>query len=112
MASILEALDWPTTRSVLHPIDRIARRLTFPSTGCWEWVGAKNNNGYGHMTICRTGRPYATFTIHRALFELHEGPISDGLTLDHLCMNRPCANPAHLEPVTFIENIRRRNAAA
>ncbi len=44
---------------------------------------------------------------HRRVYELLRGPIPEGLTLDHLCRERSCVNPDHLEPVTFRENIRR-----
>lgn len=70
---------------------------------CWEWIGA------------RTGRQgYAVFWAggkivigHRYAYELRKGPIPEGLTLDHLCRNRGCVNPDHLEPVTIRENLLR-----
>jgi hypothetical protein len=48
---------------------------------------------------------------HRFYYEQHVGPIPEGLQLDHLCRNTRCVNPAHLEPVTGAENMRRRVAA-
>lgn len=67
--------------------------------GCWIWVGAVNSgNGYG-----RINRTYA----HRYAYELLVGPIPEGLQLDHLCRVPLCVYPAHLEPVTPRENIRR-----
>lgn len=68
---------------------------------CHRWLASKSN-GYGSFRIC--GRP---FYAHRIAYELAIGPIADGLTIDHLCRNRGCVNPAHLEPVTISENIRR-----
>lgn len=69
--------------------------------GCWLWEGALRG-GYGRVKL--DGRTQAA---HRASYELHVGPIPSGLVLDHLCRNRSCVNPAHLEPVTTEENIRR-----
>lgn len=72
--------------------------------GCWEWTGAKNAKGYGHMSRnYRADRQYA----HRVSYEIFYGPIPKDLTIDHLCENKGCVNPAHLEAVTLKENISR-----
>jgi hypothetical protein len=68
------------------------------SDGCWVWNGAPMNTGYGQ---------YRNRLAHRLVYELLVGPIPESLTLDHLCRNRICVNPAHLEPVTFKENVLR-----
>ena len=68
---------------------------------CWEWRGRLDRSGYG-----RHGWKLA----HRVVWEEEVGPIPEGLTLDHLCVNPPCVNPSHLEPVTASENLRRRHA--
>lgn len=73
-----------------------------PETGCWEWTASTNGNGYGKFSL--RGRTYSG---HRVAYELHVGPIPAGLDLDHLCRNRGCVNPAHLEPVTRRENLHR-----
>lgn len=71
---------------------------------CWVWVGSRDTNGYGKFY--RDGR---TLVAHRAIYEAMVGEVPVGLQLDHLCRNRPCLNPYHLEPVTHIENQRRRH---
>lgn len=70
--------------------------------GCWEWTGRLNTNGYGQTRV-GDRRPHA----HRVAYELVVGPIPTGLQLDHLCRNRACVRPDHLEPVTQTENVRR-----
>lgn len=69
--------------------------------GCWTWTGSKHPLGYGMAKAL--GERYA----HRVSYRLHRGPIPEGLTIDHLCRNRSCVNPAHLEVVSLAENIRR-----
>lgn len=70
--------------------------------GCWVWQGAKKPSGYGNIYV--EGRYLNT---HRAAYMAFVGPIPDGLTIDHLCRNRSCVNPDHLEPVTHRENTMR-----
>lgn len=73
--------------------------------GCWLWTGTKAR-GYGQMIIAgKTAKAY------RVVYELVIGPVPEGLVLDHLCRNPPCVNPAHMEPVTQAENVRRGNLA-
>lgn len=69
---------------------------------CWLWTGCVLRNGYGQAWD-GTGRDYA----HRISYELANGPIPDGLQIDHLCRVRHCVNPAHLEAVTMPTNILR-----
>lgn len=67
---------------------------------CWEWIGARHNAGYGQY-----GRPPKL--AHRWSYETFVGPIAATLTIDHLCRNRLCVNPAHLEPVPLATNVLR-----
>lgn len=82
----------------------MARVIVDEESGCHIWTGAMNGKGYGQI-----GRgPGAKMTsTHRAAYELANGPVPPGLQLDHLCRNRRCCNPDHLEPVTARENILR-----
>lgn len=68
--------------------------------GCWQWTGNVAPNGYGRIG----NRLYCA---HRYAYALLVGTIPDGKQLDHLCRNRSCVNPAHLEVVTRRENILR-----
>lgn len=76
--------------------------------GCWEWIGA-NQYGYGRFRklVPTTGKATHQVLAHRWSYENLVGEIPEGLDLDHLCRNRICVNPEHLEPVTNEENIRR-----
>jgi hypothetical protein len=74
---------------------------------CWPWDRAMYENGYGRARVNRVGGKPSGTTAHRAVYSALVGPIPDGLDLDHLCRNRACANPAHVEPVTRRENLLR-----
>src|SRR5574337_48498 len=70
---------------------------------CWNWTAFKDKDGYGkfkptHTTLVRA---------HRFSYELLVGPIPKGLQLDHICKNKACVNPAHMQAVTCNENIKR-----
>lgn len=87
-------------------IDRLlARSHRDPQTGCWIWMGARDTPGYGRVFY--GGRLRGA---HEAAYEWTRGPIPDGLTIDHLCRNKPCINPEHLEVVTMRENGLRGNS--
>lgn len=72
---------------------------------CWPWK-ASTKKGHGMVWAMRNGERFV-FMAHRVAYELLVGPIPDGLVLDHLCRNRGCCNPRHLEPVTNEQNILR-----
>jgi len=84
------------------PINRFWRYVSLNDvTGCWEWTRSLSS-GYGQLED-RGKKLYA----HIFAYERFIEKVPVGLELDHLCRNRKCANPAHLQPVTHKENIRR-----
>lgn len=85
------------------PADRLARAYVLEPNGCWRWIKGITTVGYGHFSINQV-----YYQAHRLLYILRFGQdIPAGLFPDHLCRNRWCVNPDHLEPVTHSENIRR-----
>ena len=73
------------------------------AVGCWMWTGSTSNGGYGAFFPAEDEAVGA----HRFAYELVKGPIPEGRQLDHLCRNRLCVNPDHVEPVTQHENLLR-----
>jgi hypothetical protein len=90
----------------VNTVDRIIERFVEKTDTCWLWKG-KKDYGYG-----RVGMKGTHHRAHRLIYESLKGPIPDGLVLDHLCRNRSCVNPAHLEPVTVQENCKRGDFGA
>lgn len=94
---------------------RIRSRVVIDDNGCWMWQLYKDRHGYGRWQVAGVN-----LGAHRVSFEAFVGPIPDGLELDHTChtedqdcpggidcRHRACVNPAHLEPVTSVENVAR-----
>lgn len=70
------------------------------ATGCWEWTGHKYASGYGVLKVF--GKDVSA---HRYSYELHKGPIPEGMSILHSCDNKVCINPDHLRVGTHQENI-------
>lgn len=86
-------------------VRKIRARAAVSPDGCWVWLGSKSS-GYGRIAWS-DGRRMVYSATHRAMWVASRGPIPDGLDLDHLCRNRACCNPDHLEPVTRRVNLLR-----
>lgn len=82
--------------------ERFVGKYRVTETGCWEWLAARTRAGYGVFTV-----DGACVRVHRYAYELYNGPVPDGMVVDHLCRNRACVNPAHLEAVRNVTNVLR-----
>lgn len=88
------------------PAARLWAQVEKHPNGCWLWTGSTSDGGYGRLNVY--GKQQQA---HRFAYELLQAPIPEGKTLDHLCRNRACVNPDHLEPVSLRTNILRGNGA-
>lgn len=80
----------------------LLERISVEPSGCWRWTGQITREGYGRVWFGTR-----TWYVHRLTYTQGVGPIPAGLELDHLCRNRWCCNPEHLEAVTRSQNLRR-----
>lgn len=80
-----------------------AKWMLEPGGSCWLWTASQVRGGYGRFNV-GGGR---LVLAHWFAYERAKGSIPEGLDLDHLCRERLCVNPDHLEPVTRRENVRR-----
>ena len=81
---------------------RLSEVNFYGGTPCWEWQLALDKDGYGRFKIHKKGH-----RAHRVAYEIYVGPIPETMVIDHLCRNKKCCNPLHLETVTTQENIQR-----
>lgn len=84
-----------------NSMERFLSKVNKTNT-CWLWTDSLTHDGYGRFWFARK-----TVLAHRFAYENLVGPIPENLTCDHLCKNRVCVNPAHIELVTALENTRR-----
>lgn len=85
-----------------YTVEYLRARCEDNEKGCWLWQGALAH-GYGIVGRNQTG----STNVHKVIYILTHGLVPDGMELDHLCRNRACCNPEHLEPVTHLENMAR-----
>jgi hypothetical protein len=113
-----------TVPALVHPVERMNMKNANPiptnvnpddfwklvdsseSGGCWPWTGRVDRHGYGQVSHREDGMRRQV-AAHRVAYSLAVAPFDRELVVDHLCRNRCCCNPAHLEPVTDGENTRR-----
>ena len=110
-SSIMTNAEVPFVSSSL-PI-RFLVKIAFRANGCWEWIAGRKSltykgKQYSYGVYSANGTPKTNTGAHQYSYVNHKGPIPDGLELDHLCHNKLCVNPEHLEAVTHQENCRRR----
>lgn len=82
--------------------ERFASKYFVAPDGCWLWTASVNWKNYGML-----GHNGKVKKAHRVSYELYVGTIPEGMHIDHLCRQRSCVNPYHLELVTPGENVRR-----
>jgi len=85
----------------ISSISRFSKKIE-EQNGCWIWKGCLRSNGYGEFW-----NGSKKVLSHRFAYETSKNPIPKGLTVDHLCRNRACCNPNHLEIVSRGENVIR-----
>ena len=101
-----ETDDQPKRKGALNWQERFWGHVN-KTDDCWEWTSALDNDGYGIIQLTQPSR--VNRKAHRISYELSIGSIPEGMTIDHLCRNKKCVNPEHLEAVTARENAKRAN---
>jgi hypothetical protein len=79
--------------------DKLLSCIQIEDNGCWTWMRYRSKAGYGYLRVDGNG-----VLAHRLSYSVFREPIPEGMTIDHLCRNRGCINPDHLEAVTIGEN--------
>ena len=94
------------THEIVAPVrDRLYARGVRTESGCLEWTGYRNPQGYGNIMIPGPPKKRSRL-VHRVAYELEFGPIPEGMSLLHSCDNPPCFEVKHLHPGTLADNNR------
>lgn len=94
-------VESPVPRRYMSAFERVCEYVEIQD-GCWDWQGSISLDGYGKIRF-----QDKHWRAHRLSYEAFIGKIPQGLTIDHLCENKLCVNPFHLEPISRGENVRR-----
>jgi len=103
-AGVVARRNGPSPRSLA---DRFWEKVEFKPGDCWRWLASGNVLGYGKILSEGGAANGRWLKAHRVSYELENGPIPNGLVIDHACREPSCVNPAHLEAVTQSENCKR-----
>jgi hypothetical protein len=87
-----------------HTLEERFWSFVVKGPGCWQWTGWTNRKGYGEMGRGRASEGHVIAS--RVSWEIHNGPIPEGMIVRHKCDNPPCTNPDHLELGTHLDNVR------
>lgn len=90
-----------TQKQINNLFDKIEINLN----GCWTWTGALDNHGYGRLSI----NSQKALQAHRVVFSYFNGGLTPGLVCDHMCCNKKCVRPDHIQEITAAENTRLGN---
>lgn len=102
-------MQWRRTGDPVKPTwEQKFWRHVSKSEGCWNWTGQRDAKGYGKTSV---GQELRRCLAHRASYEIANGPIPEGLVIDHMCHNPSYVNPEHLRAVTQKQNTENRKGA-